>query len=648
MRIDRPKLALGGALIASLVLYLVGVPFAVPVACVAAGAYLLPSLAVLNSVVGRVFLSVFVFFSVFQAAATVQFFVLPSTRFAAPAAMTVAVYLAVLLLSRPRSDGAGSGIGRLFSRHEAPGAIVAAIFLLPFVPVLFGGNAVGRITQIGGSQGMDASSHFYYIARMMEQQHWSYSVGDYYPSGFHITTAFLQDSLFVSQISADWRQALFVFIGQYLVAGALLGGAIGYFLSSLFAALSRRLPVMHPRFLLPAAGVAAGAMAGPFLLWPLVNMGFLSYFYVIATTLLAFAVLMSGSKDRLFSTIALYLVLVFGTGLSWPLLIPPLLATLVLFLCQQGYLRALLAMPKRHLIGLGVLFAVQFVPLAIQLRYGRSDTGINLTGGLTAFHPLSLLLSALIIVGIAAYKRVDREPRDRSVALLLPLLGFIGLLALMQFFTTGEVRYYVIKSSFLLESMNYVFLACLVALALSQVDMGAVGKFFAVAAVPAVVVLSMLAVTVNPLSDLRNLFKTASGQEKTPFFDEDLELYADLGVAGEIDGINTTVLHYDDVNEKYFASVEHSYWANMMQFDGTDEDKEALVCYLQKQFNVIVLGSGTEADQEALIDGIKECARRTADRGLEFVIVTDPGSEDVIRREFGRVAEIVTHEDVAS
>jgi hypothetical protein len=41
-----------------------------------------------------------------------------------------------------------------------------------------------------------------------------------------------------------------------------------------------------------------------------------------------------------------------------------------------------------------------------------------------------------------------------------------------------------------------------------------------------------------------------------------------------------------------------------------------------------------------LLLGIEECVQYTEDRGGRFVIVTDPGSESVIRAEFGRVAGI--------
>jgi hypothetical protein len=642
---DKTKIILCVSLMASLLLYFGGVKFALVGACLAAGVLLLPPVAVMSSLVGRLFLSLFVFVAAFQAAAAIQFFAFPSSGFAAPAAIAVAIYLIAALLTDLRTTGVKEKIAGLGNRYDAAGAIVAAIFLLPFIPILIGDDTVARVAQIGGAQAVDATNHFAYIAQMMAGQHWVYEVDNYYPKSFHIVTAFLQDSLFVPQTSMDWRPAVFVFIGQYLVFGVLLAGAFGYFLSSASTALAQRYTMKHPRLLLLATSVAAGAIVGPLLLWPFVQQGFLSYYYVITTILLAFAVLMTGPKDRLFSTMWLYLVLIFGAGLSWPLLIPPLLATLAFLLCQGSYLRLLLGMPKRHLLGLGALVAVQFIPIGFQLRYTGSDSNINALGGLTAFHPLSLLLSALIVLGIAANPKMEREPREKSVALVLPLLTFVGALALMQLFLKGEVRYYVIKTAFLLESLNVVFLSCLVAVALSRIDIGAVGRFFAVASVPAVVMFALFAVTANPLADVRNLFRTEANQVKPDFYDADLRLYAKLGEAGEIDGFNTTLLHYNAVNNAYSAHLQTAFWANMLQYDGRPDDESALLCngkiYGKFGFGGI---THTEEMQAQWIEGVKNCARLTKELGGEHVILTDPASVDLIRGEFGDVARVETYE----
>jgi hypothetical protein len=645
LHFDKTKIIISFSLIASLLLYFAGVKFVLVGACVAAGVCLLPPIAVMRSLVGRLFLSLFVFMAVFQAAATVQFFVLPSSRFAGPAAITTAMYLFAALLTDLRTTRVRERVTGLGNRHDAPGAIMAAIFLLPFIPILTGDDTVARVAQIGGAQAVDATNHFANIAQMMSGQHWTYAVGNYYPKSFHIVAAFLQDSLFVPQTSMDWHHAVFVFIGQYLVVGVLLAGAIGYFLSSVFTAVAQRYTMKHPGLLLAAAGVAAGAMAGPLLLWPFVQQGFLNYYYVIATILLAFTVLMTGSKAQLFSTVSLYLVLIFGAGLSWPLLIPPLLAILFFLLCRRSYLRVLRATPKLQLLGMAALVGVQFIPIGLQLRYGGSDTNINALGTLTAFHPLSLALSALILLGIAANRKIEREPVEKTIALVLPLLTFVGLLALMQLFLKGEVRYYVIKTAFLLESLNVVFLSCLVAVVLSQIDLGAVEKFFTAAIVPAVVMFALFAVTANPLADLRNLWRTEANQVKPDFYDADLSLYARLGEAGEIDGFNTTLFHYSPVNNAYSAHMQISHWANMLQYDGASDDGLALYCnvglYGKFGFGAV---NHTPEMQAQWVEGVRECVRLTKDLGGEHIILTDPASEEVVRSDFGDVARVVTYE----
>ena len=644
-RFDRAQVVLVVSLVGSLLLYLAGFRSLLLAACVAAGVLLLPVTAVTRSLAGRLFLSVLVFFSVFQAAATLQFLLLPDSRFEVAAAITAGGYLlAALLVDRAPID-VPDGVGRLWNRNDSAAAIVAAIFLLPFAPVLLGSHAVTRVAQMGGGQAKDGINHLAGIADMGHAQHMTYVEGSYYPQGFHITVAFLQDALSLSPAEVGWEGSVFLFMGQYLVSGILLACAMGYLLSSVVGAFSRRTQGGIAPALLYAAGIATGAVAGPFVLWPFVHHGFLNYYYAIAAILMAFAVLLTGSRQRLFPTVGLFLGLVFGAGVSWPLLIPPLLVTLALFLVQPGYLRLLRDLPVHQLVVLGALVAMQFVPIVFQLAYSGAGAsqGINLPGGLAAFHPLSLLLSAAIVLAFAASRSLDRELKERGLALVLPLLGFIGVLALMQLFVVGEVRYYVIKSAFLLETLNVVLLAGLAALALSALDMAAVAKFFAVAVVPSAIVFSVLAVTSNPLADVRNLFRTEAGQVKPDFFDDDLATYARLGTSGDVHGFHTTVLHYDPEWERYSAHMQIPFWVNMLQYDGSEGARQSLA-YNGELYNNLTLGTATEAEQQRLVRSLAECAQLARDRGEEYIIVTDPRSVSVIEEEFGELVRIETYE----
>ncbi|MGY1708166.1 GtrA family protein [Geodermatophilus sp. SYSU D00758] len=639
----RTRTIAAASLGAAFLLYLVGVPFVLLGMCLVIGVLVLPPVPVMGSVAGRLVLSVLLFFAVFQVAATVQFLVLPSSRFGVSAALTAGVYLTAVVLADLDAIPVRDRVAGLVNRYDGAAAIVVAVFLLPFTPIVVGDDAVARVAQIGGGTAIDATNHFAMIGRLMGQQHWSYGGADgYYPQGFHIVVAFVQDGLGIAQTSADWRQGVLVYIGQYLVSGALMAAAIGYCLSGLLLRLAGRGAPEGGGLLLHAAGTAAGAIAGPFLLWSFVTQGFLNYYYVIATVLVAFVLLLTGTQDRPFAGVSLYLVLVFGAGLSWPLLIPPLLATVVLVVGRKGCLGAVRAMPRRQVLGLVVAIGMQFVPLALQLHYDGSGGRINFTGGLRDFHPLSLLLSAAVLLVVATSSRLDRELRERCIALVLPLLAFVGLLSLVQFFLVGEVRYYAIKSAFLLESLNLVFLCCLVAVALLRLDLGAAGKFATAAVVPVAVVFSLLAVTANPLTDVRNLFRTEAGQVKPDFYDADLSTYVALGIAGDVGNFNTTLLHHDAGSDKYFAHMQISFWANMMRYDGETIRNDVHECNKDVYEN-LAFGTATDAEQRRLIARIKECARLTREDGEEYVIVTDPASESLIRDEFGAVARVVVH-----
>jgi hypothetical protein len=641
---DKSKVILACSLFVSVLLHLMGVTFVLVGVCIVAGARLLPAIPAMSSLVGRLFASVLLFFAVMQVSATVQFFVWPASDFRMTAAVTAGIYLIAVVPADVRSTGSRGGGLAFADRHDAAAAIVAAMFLLPFAPILVGDDTVARVAQIGGGQASDGATHFSMIAEMVQRQHLTYGEGPYYPQGFHITVAFLQDSLFISQTGADWRGAVFLYIAQYLFFGTLLAGAIGYFVSSVLGALTRRDDVRNGVALLCAASAATGALAALFVLLPFVLNGFLNYLYALATILVAFGVLLTGSRERLFSTVFLYLVFTFGAGLSWPLLVPPLLASLVLVLCRRDRLRSLVGLPRRQLVALAVLLGLQLLPVAFQLLYSGegASQNINALGNLRTFHSLSLLLGALVIAGIAASSAATGEFKERGVAIVLPLLAFTGLLALAQLFFVGEVRYYVIKVAFLLEVVNMVFLSCLAAVVLSRMDLSSVVRFSTAAVMPVAVVLSLFAVSADPLADVRNLFRTAADQVKPTFFDADLGLYAALGEAGEVGHFNTTLLHYDSGTGKYFAHMQIPFWANMMKYDATRGDAEALACHFAL-FSNLTSGTASEAEQAALVEGVRECAEISRDRGREYIIVTDPLSESAVEAEFGGIARIETH-----
>jgi hypothetical protein len=156
-----------------------------------------------------------------------------------------------------------------------------------------------------------------------------------------------------------------------------------------------------------------------------------------------------------------------------------------------------------------------------------------------------------------------------------------------------------------------------------------------------VVVFSLFSVTANPLKDVRDLFRTAARAEKPMFFDADLSLYTKLGNAGQVDGFNTTLLHYDAEKKRYFAHMQIPFWANLMQYDAQDYDWLASACSGRLYTN-LAFGTATAAEQRDLIREVKGCARFTRSRGEEYIIVTDPGSESVVRKEFGALARIVS------
>ncbi len=635
----------------ALALYLVGVKFLLLPVLLFLNARYLPIPKFFSSWFSRTFVG-FAFTAVLlQIAATIQFLVAPQSNFMALAGLLVALQI-ILWYFIPVIPTQKYRDRKLFDLKDLCALITAGFFLLPFAPIFVGQNSIYKIAQIGSIEAIDATNHFAGIAEMNVTQHFNYAPSYYYPKGFHIATAFVENTAFPNHFSLGWRGSAIVFFAQYVVLALGLAYALYYLSIGLLEATGKKAKKFRTMLLL---ALSLGPTLALLYLIPFVNEGFLNYYYVIMTIMLgmAFLVETKGKQDswkkfvedeKLRWALFAYLLLAFGASVSWPLLIPPLVLVGVLFVLPQNLnpTESLKLLFRRTGWPLVIVFLLHVVPIYFQLRYSGSDgsQGINLTGGLKQLHPYILLAGAGLVLGVGLSKRLDDAFRRLVLVLYMPMLAFIVLLVLMQYFAVGEVRYYVIKSSILLEMLLLVLGVVLLLQACAERMPKDIKYQIVIPLFPLAVVLLLVSSVANPLKDVRDLFRDRSHVEKPAFFDQDTSTYAKLASQGDIHHFNSTLLHYDQKKEVFYAHMQIPFWMNMMQYDGTWIDTKALDC-IGRIYSNLDFGTFTSTEQDAMKTQLRSCAEAAHSRGFTFYIVTDEASAPIVRDTFGDVAKVV-------
>jgi hypothetical protein len=642
----------GGLSAGALLLYALGARFLLVPMLLAVNTVYLPMPKVFRSWFGRFVASFVLTLSLVQVAAALQFLALPKSGF-----MTLAVIAALVnMLVVWCAPGVARESRPWLSRTDLLAFAVIALFLVPFAPIFSGHHSIERIAQIGSIQAGDSGNHYAYIAEATHLQHFNYGGSTYYPLGFHLSVGFVQHSFFDKPSSVSWGSNVVLFFAQYVVLAAILAYALYMLCVQWLGLLLKRVKGRSVYVL------AAAALAPPLVslyLIAFVPEGFLNYYYVCATIAIGFITLgelnglFKGDDDAKLLTaparaarwwLILALLFMFGAISSWPLLLPPLMVSAALFVVPTkwrswSFWRSFLQV---RMIALGLCVLLQFIPVYFQLKYGSvaSNQGINAIGGLRTFHPFVLLAGLGLVAFVVLNKRIAETQRRLIYNVFMPLVGFIGLLTLYQYFTLGEARYYLIKSAMLLEMLMLVLGVVLLAGAYAQSGWRSVKYGVFVAAIPMIAMLLLISTAANPLKDDRDLFRSVSHQEKPMYFDQDVRTYTHLGLQGNIHNFNSTLLHYNPDQSKFYAHPQIPFWMNVMQYNGSPADVAGFRCDGQLYTNQ-AFGTFSVGDQEELHQLIFKCANLSRQRGQTFYIVTDKGSVPAIQREFGSVAKVV-------
>ncbi len=638
----------------ALLLYIIGVRLLFIPVLVGISAWRLPMPRIFSSWVGRIIIAFLLILGLLQIVASLQLLVFPHSGFKTFA--VIAWLLGLLLwLGVPKQTARKWTI---LSSSDLCAAIVVVCFLLPFSPVFIGHSSIRRIAEIGSVQAIDATNHYAAIAELTQAQHLNYAPGYYYPKGFHIADGFVQNTFFSSQYQLGWQGNAVLFFSDYMVYGSLLGYLIYFLCLSWLKALSERLV---PDGWAWSKVLLAACLAPPLVLvylLPFIPEGFLSYYYVCITLiagLLYLGELQSSvrtSNDSLDLKTDLlnrwyliaYLVLLFGAGATWPLLIPPFAIIGLLFLIP-GRLRWSLITRRLwtvRSIPVLVVFALQLLPIYFQMKYSPTGTSqsLNLTGGLTEFHPYVLLAGLVLVVGVMVSGKIDEGFRRVIGNICMPLFGFEALLLIFQYFTTGEIRYYAIKVSLLIELIVLSLGLALLIRAFVVSKLYEARIVWLLPVVPLFIMVLLISSLDNPLKDDRDLFRHYSNDTIPQYLDQDVETNVRLGEAGKIRHFNLTELHYNQAQGKFFADMQVPYWADMMQYTGAHADLQAAAC-MGHIYSNLAFGSYDAAAQALLRTQVESCAAGAHARGETFYVVTDRASQPYVRAWLGNTVTIV-------
>lgn len=530
-----------------------------------------------------------------------------------------------------------------FNKNDTFAVLAASMVFLPLAAL-----ALGPATwqsYVGGIQGVDGVNHFIFTSILSVSQHLDYSSGSYYPSGFHIATAFVQNALGLGAESSTWTMNASLYFWQYAVLGALLVMSAVYLtlsILSVFGKLQLAIKI--------GCAFALGATIGLFYISNFVYNGFLSYFYIIAVMAYG-AIFLLGSKKvgngehslTPYQRLIGMLFITLGASLSWPLLTPVLLLTAGLYFINYVKRESVLRKYK-EIITLAILCLAHLSAIYFQLKYSPEGAdGITLTGGITALH-IPLILAGLMAF-IYLFVRMARVSKSRSIILLqiyLPIALLVFGLTALHYFTLGEVRYYAIKTAYLLEIFLVIALVVSFGVILQGVALRKSVEWYLTIVIPFVafvITFGLLSLSVNPLQDLRNIGRNYSGIELPAYFSTDTKRIAELGDKGTLDDNGVLTLHTNDEGILY-THMQGYYWGAVMAYKGASGTGFERRYCADEVYKILFQQDFSPAMQSILKTKIEECATIESLQGSSLYIITDKKSEDVIRNAFSESKNI--------
>jgi hypothetical protein len=630
------------------VLYALNFAFLLPLVVVGLYVVFLPLPEIFRSLLSRSVVGVLIFYAMYQIIAVIQFMLLPASGFTTAAVLLgLSTFLLLLIIGRPKK------IERIvIGNHDIGAVLTTLFFVIPVVGYcLAGPGVIERIASIGAIQGNDGATHFSLLSEATHKEKLTYNSGAiYYPYGFHLTTGFIESSYGLKHGSFSWSNSAKLYIAEFILFAVIMAYSTYFMVLGLLGMIKSKPTGLWQGLLI---ALSLGPALSLFYLLPFLYRGFLNYYYICATLIFGLLILLyefvgprlsakvDGQDKGSYALIGL--LLLFGAASSWPLFVPIVLGVALVIAIfphfKTGLTRRIRPNKLYTLIGLGML--IQLIPLYLQLSYASVGTaeGLNATGGLRIFHPQLLLLTVLLISYIYCSERFSDSFKRATSSIFLPLLTIVVSLAAYQFFSLGEVRYYVIKVSMFAEILLLIFLVALVVDRLDKIRLSWEQAAIVMVLLPITVFFSLLSLNDNPVKDTRDLFRSYSGMPKPAYLDQDVNRVTQIGLEGGLQEFNVVTLHYTDDKTKIFAHPQTAYWANSLTFKGEAEEYAPKDCYY-KIYTNLILGTFTPREQEELINQVKLCADIAHENGRRFYIITDQASSSRINDLFGATATI--------
>jgi hypothetical protein len=646
---DKPVRMALAALAASVGLYVVGFQWVfVPVLLAALVCYL-PFPRFFASRTSRIVASFLVLISLMLVAVVVQFFLFRTSGFRVLAVLITllsAVLVWYLAEYAPAQQPASSWV----DAKDGAALVVVLLFALPVIALtgVFRPGVQG-ITRFGSVQSSDGANHFMILSEMSEKQHMDFSQS-YYPMGLHLGLAFMQDSVHLNQSQHRFGVNARLFVMQYLLLGSILAYVFVYFCRMVLDALDERLSAASSYVLAAAAGLP---LVGFFLL-PFMYQGFLNYYYVVTVFLAGFMYLYAAYEEnkqegperrRLF--LLGYFALAFGAGMSWPLLVPPLVLVPLLYLAPARLRpRDVPALARRALTRkhwpLIVAFGLQFVPIAMQLRYAVLGTGeqFNAFGSIRTFSFGVILLGFGVMLYASLSRQLPAGLRQFIGAVFQPFYLFMAALMVAQYFLAGELRYYAIKSSLLLEIIILAVVAAGAVAAFARRASGVLERLGMPVLVVGAGALLLIGMSANPLKDVREMFRSYSGFGTPAFFDPDVNQLTGIGSSGDLRDSNVAVLHYNIQEDKLLGNLMPANWVTVMQ-PHANANTRAQICSAEL-YTIVMYQEVTPSQQADLKHKVQECIKLARAGHYNYYIVTDNASAPFVRQFFGDYVKVVS------
>ena len=632
-RLPREPLLLAGlaSLILGQLLFFVQFTTLYVVALIFVLAVALPYPRAISSWVSRVLAALLLVFSAIQLMGAAQFFVFPKSGFTVLSLLITGFVFILCYTLRGRTNDLAIPV---WNKKDTAALIAMLFFVVPFAILCFWKNDPTYVLAFASGQSPDGASHFTAIAEMASTQHLDYRTVPYYPKGFHLASAFIMQGLHANASELSWTANVRVYAMTYLVWGSVLT----YFVVCIASRILRTLLPKERRLPEVLLACSIGLVLAFIYLFPFAYEGFLNYYYVVSAVLLSVLFLYDykfAQKNDDWWLVA-YLLLVFGVSMSWgPLLAPALLLIPILYILHyQPKVAIVLQRYTRNYWWVLLAFVLQAAPIYLHFKYAKlnSQQGFDAVGGITNFDYGVVLMGLFLMTYLIYGPKVPKELKTFAASFSVSLYLLVGGMISIQYLRVGELRYYAIKTAYLLEVVILAVSAAMVVCVAVTGKQSAIHRWLTVPLLLGMSFVLLIGITADPFMLTQKMLvplEHPGHMIRNP----DIYQFSRLGVRGELDSTNNSDLHYDADTGYLYGNELIPNWANIMQHT-TDSTPEAGFCS-GKIFSLVMYTAPSAAQQAALTASVNDCIGQAFLRHRPYYIVTDSSSVAHLRALFG-------------